>query len=147
MTQVYNYIVNYFTEHETSNYLFFHFHQVLSPCGNKFIDATPVKNAIVFNVGDLLQIWSQRKLKSTLHQVVIPEDMIRLKKSRQSIVFFTNPDNDYVIKTVDANGNIDEKCVGDHIAERNNTTIFDVKPQSDNIGSSPHTKTKIITAN
>jgi len=99
---------------------------VLSPQGNEFIDAVPIKNSIVFNVGDLLQIWSQSKLKSTLHRVILPKDMVRLQKSRQSIVYFTNPDNQFCITGYDQNGNTEKKSVEEHMNERNNTTIINV---------------------
>lgn len=99
--------------------------QVMCPKQNKYIDAEPIKNTIVFNVGDLLQTWSRRQLKSTLHRVVLPKEMVRLQKSRQSIVYFTNPDNNYVITGIDSNGNVERKSVKEHIEERNNTTIID----------------------
>ena len=57
--------------------------------------------------------------------------MVRMKKSRQSIVYFTNPDDSYVIHGLDKNGNEVKKSVQEHIHERNTTTIIDVeKPQA-----------------
>ncbi|XP_066921211.1 uncharacterized protein [Clytia hemisphaerica] len=100
--------------------------QVLSPTGHEFINAVPIKNSIIFNVGDLLQTWSQGKLKSTLHRVILPKEMVRLQMSRQSIVYFTNPDNSFMITGTDENGNVEKKSVLEHMEERNNTTIIDV---------------------
>ena len=110
--------------------------KVMCPKEKKYIDAEPIKNAIVFNVGDLLQTWSLGKLKSTLHRVVLPKEMIRLQKSRQSIVYFTNPDNNYVISGIDSNGNFEKKSVQEHIEERNNTTIVDVADEKPENGES-----------
>lgn len=94
------------------------------------MDAVPIKNSIVFNVGDLLQSWSHGKLKSTLHRVVFPSEMVRLKKSRQSIAYFTNPDNSYIIHESDENGKEIKKSVQQHIHERNTSTIINVVKQA-----------------
>ena len=58
--------------------------------------------------------------------------MVRLQQSRQSIVYFTNPDNNYVITNIDENGNEEKKLVEDHIQERNTTTIVDIGKKYDN---------------
>ena len=98
----------------------------MSPDGT-YKDVTPIKNSIVFNTGDLLECWSNGLFKATLHRVVLPKEREKLRKARQSIVFFTNPDDNYVIETEDENGNMEFKKVKEHIDERNNTTILEVR--------------------
>ncbi|KAK8109819.1 hypothetical protein PG999_007956 [Apiospora kogelbergensis] len=72
-----------------------------------FIDATPVKNAMVVNVGDLLMRWSNDYLKSTLHRVTMPPvDRSRTKatpqatRARYSIPYFVCPNPDAVIECI-----------------------------------------------
>ncbi|KAI2624876.1 Clavaminate synthase-like protein [Hypoxylon sp. NC1633] len=76
--------------------------------GGHFVDATPMKNAMVMNVGDLLMRWSNDFLKSTLHRVTIPPVQENLDKAqvegqlitraRYSIPYFVSPDPRAVIK-------------------------------------------------
>ncbi|RAO65528.1 uncharacterized protein BHQ10_001540 [Talaromyces amestolkiae] len=64
----------------------------------RFIPATPVKNAIVMNVGDLLQRWSNDYLRSTNHRVTLPilkdrfQGPERMTRERYSIPYFLAPD-------------------------------------------------------
>ncbi|KAI1416231.1 hypothetical protein F5Y13DRAFT_154877 [Hypoxylon sp. FL1857] len=64
-----------------------------------FVDATPMKNALVMNVGDLLMRWSNDFLKSTLHRVTLPPAQDKLPvdgklmtRPRYSIPYFVSPD-------------------------------------------------------
>ncbi|KAI9702762.1 MAG: hypothetical protein M1836_007976 [Candelina mexicana] len=65
-----------------------------------FLPATPVANALIMNVGDLLMRWSNDYLKSTSHRVSLPplSDRFsgpnRLTRERYSIVYFIAPDPD-----------------------------------------------------
>ncbi|KAI0005240.1 thymine dioxygenase [Xylariaceae sp. FL0662B] len=70
-----------------------------------FIDATPMKNALVVNVGDLLMRWSNDLLKSTLHRVTLPPVQAKLdldgKKMawpRYSIPYFVSPNPKAIIE-------------------------------------------------
>ena len=63
--------------------------QVVSPSG-EYVDAKPIPGCIVVNAGDMLQIWSGKKIKSTRHRVVVPDN---LNKPRQSIAYFVHPNN------------------------------------------------------
>jgi len=78
----------------------------------------PIKNTIVLNIGDLLELWTDKKLKANLHRVSA-ERMYEEKCARQSIVFFTNPDNCYEIEHCDKDGNITKKSVYQHMEDRN----------------------------
>ncbi|KAI1462701.1 Clavaminate synthase-like protein [Annulohypoxylon moriforme] len=71
----------------------------------RFIDATPMKNALVMNVGDLLMRWSNDFLKSTLHRVTLPPvqstPQINTKlmtRPRYSIPYFVSPDPKAIIE-------------------------------------------------
>ncbi|EER28065.1 hypothetical protein D8B26_006723 [Coccidioides posadasii str. Silveira] len=70
----------------------------------RYIAATPIKDAIVMNVGDLLQRWSNDYLRSTFHRVTLPplsdryEGFNRMVRGRYSIPYFTAPDPTSVIK-------------------------------------------------
>ncbi|KAJ5374933.1 Oxoglutarate/iron-dependent dioxygenase [Penicillium concentricum] len=80
-----------------------------------FVSATPIKNAIVMNVGDLLQRWSNDLLRSTSHRVTLPplpdkfEGIDRITRRRFSIPYFMAPDSDSVIECI--------PCVGEGAAK------------------------------
>ena len=59
----------------------------------KWIPITAVKNCIIVNVGDMLQRYTNGRLKSTIHRVVNPPKA-QLQTSRYSIPFFmhANPE-------------------------------------------------------
>lgn len=76
-----------------------------------FVDATPLRRALVMNVGDLLMRWSNDYLKSTLHRVTVPPlqaadgDVGRKKlmtRARYSIPYFVSPDSKSVIECLPA---------------------------------------------
>ena len=61
----------------------------------KWIPITAVKDCLVVNVGDMLQRYTNGRLKSTMHRVVNPSQE-KMKTSRFSVPFFmhANPDMD-----------------------------------------------------
>ncbi|KAI2670563.1 hypothetical protein LCP963914a_9821 [Penicillium roqueforti] len=71
-----------------------------------FVPAPPVRNAIVMNVGDLLQRWSNDILMSTSHRVTLPplpdrfEGTERMTRRRFSIPYFMSPDPDTLIECI-----------------------------------------------
>ncbi|KAH8671395.1 thymine dioxygenase [Xylariales sp. PMI_506] len=67
-----------------------------------FMDATPVKDALIMNVGDLLMRWSNDYLTSTLHRVNTPPMQRHqvLAEARYSIPYFISPDPDSVIEVL-----------------------------------------------
>lgn len=73
--------------------------QVMTPSG-KFIDATPIEGTVVVNAGDLLERWSNDRIKSTKHRVVEPPAITKGEggaredcyPARYSVVYFCNPD-------------------------------------------------------
>ncbi|CAM5722707.1 MULTISPECIES: isopenicillin N synthase family dioxygenase [Streptomyces] len=60
----------------------------------EWIDAVPVPNAFVFNIGEMLEIATQGYLKATRHRVVSPQAGVH----RYSIPFFLGPRLDAVVK-------------------------------------------------
>ncbi|GAD95659.1 gibberellin 20-oxidase, putative [Paecilomyces variotii No. 5] len=73
-----------------------------------FVPATPIKNAIIMNVGDLLQMWSNDTLRSTNHLVSLPplsdrfEGPNRVTRERYSIPYFLSPDPTSLIECIPA---------------------------------------------
>jgi isopenicillin N synthase-like dioxygenase len=73
--------------------------QVESPNG-KFVDATPIADAIVVNAGDLLARWSNDAIKSTKHRVVEPPVKADKYPPRYSVAYFCNPNFDRMIDAI-----------------------------------------------
>uniref|UniRef100_H2YCC4 Fe2OG dioxygenase domain-containing protein n=1 Tax=Ciona savignyi TaxID=51511 RepID=H2YCC4_CIOSA len=63
----------------------------------EYVPATPLENTVIVNIGDILQFWTQGKLKSTRHRVMIPDDKDKRVIVRRSMVYFVRPDNDVII--------------------------------------------------
>ncbi|KAI1488886.1 hypothetical protein F5X96DRAFT_643323 [Biscogniauxia mediterranea] len=75
----------------------------------QFVEATPMKNALVMNVGDLLMRWSNDYLKSTLHRVTFPPNWTQrnaegklMTRARYSIPYFVSPNPTAVIECLPA---------------------------------------------
>ncbi|CAH3034852.1 unnamed protein product [Porites lobata] len=67
----------------------------------QFVPARPMKGTVLVNVADLMERWTADQLKSTVHRVLIPEDEIRRRVPRRSLVFFVDPDHEAVITCLD----------------------------------------------
>ena len=63
----------------------------------EFVDAIPIKDTVLINIGDLLQFWSQNRLKSTKHRVVNSTDSEKRKQVRRSMAYFVHPDDDVLV--------------------------------------------------
>lgn len=64
--------------------------------GGKYVPAPPIPDTVLVNIGDLMERWTDGRLRATYHRVITP-----LKKERQSIAFFLHPRDDLVIKTLE----------------------------------------------
>ena len=64
---------------------------------NTWTPANPIKDAVLINAGDMLEMFTNGSLPATLHRVIIPEEEIKKRTSRQSIVFFVHPDHETMI--------------------------------------------------
>jgi isopenicillin N synthase-like dioxygenase len=69
----------------------------------------------VVNIGDLMQRWTGDRWVSTLHRVVGEE---RVSPRRQSLVFFHNPRDDAVIKTLGDGTHYDPVTAGAYVLAR-----------------------------
>jgi isopenicillin N synthase-like dioxygenase len=63
-----------------------------------WLDAPPVENSFVVNIGDLMQRWTNDRYKSTPHRVISPEG----SQTRFSMPFFVEPDFDTPVTTLDS---------------------------------------------
>jgi isopenicillin N synthase-like dioxygenase len=61
-----------------------------------WLDATPVENSFVVNIGDLMQRWTNDCYKSTSHRVTSPT----AQTTRFSMPFFVEPNFDTEVSTV-----------------------------------------------
>ncbi|XP_033101873.1 probable iron/ascorbate oxidoreductase DDB_G0283291 [Anneissia japonica] len=66
-----------------------------------FVAASPIENAVIVNVGDLMQRWTADKLVSTKHRVLMPFDTEKPNQIRQSMAFFGHPDSEEQIVCID----------------------------------------------
>ncbi len=66
----------------------------------KWIPAPYYEDTVLINVGDVMEMWTNGLLKSTLHRVVNPPDERKLKP-RYSTAFFCDPDLDAEINCIE----------------------------------------------
>jgi len=65
----------------------------------KWISANPIPDTVLVNVGDFLELWSDGRYPATFHRVQLPTDD-SAKKSRKSIAFFVNPDDEVNVQAL-----------------------------------------------
>ena len=58
-------------------------------------------DAILVNIGDLMERWTNKKFRSTRHRVTIPSEPF-LQQSRYSIAYFCHPNDDILIDCIDS---------------------------------------------
>ncbi|KZT12038.1 thymine dioxygenase [Laetiporus sulphureus 93-53] len=92
----------------------------------EFISATPVEGAIVVNAGDFLMRWSNDTIKSTIHRVRAPPNMITkdgMTPERYSIPYFCS-DHDQVVDCLPGTFSLENPkkyepiSAGDYIRQR-----------------------------
>jgi isopenicillin N synthase-like dioxygenase len=69
---------------------------------NLWIDVDAPDGALVVNLGDLMQRWSNDRWRSTMHRVVVPAG--RQDRSRLTMPFFHNADWDAQVECITAQG-------------------------------------------
>jgi len=62
--------------------------EIRAPSGD-WMAVDPVPGAFVVNIGDLMELWTGGRWRSTLHRVVVPEEMAGQR--RMSLAFFHQP--------------------------------------------------------
>lgn len=71
-----------------------------------WVPVTPPKGALVVNLGDMMQRWTNDTWVSTMHRVVTPENLNDAMSRRMSIGYFMHPDYDARIECLPS-------CAGD----------------------------------
>lgn len=75
--------------------------QVHNESNDQWVTVVPVQDAILLNLGDLLEILTSGCLPSTRHRVVVmPEDEAGKKRARQSLAFFVHFDHDVLVSPI-----------------------------------------------
>ncbi len=64
----------------------------------EWVAVTPPDGALVVNLGDMMQRWTNGKWVSTMHRVVTPENLHDAMSRRISIGYFMHPDYDAKIE-------------------------------------------------
>ncbi|MCI4390859.1 hypothetical protein PGIGA_G00127780 [Pangasianodon gigas] len=72
--------------------------QVLSRKG-EFISAPSIPGTVLINIADLMQRWTSDVFVSAVHRVLLPP--VGDSSTRQSLVFFVQPDDDAIITCCD----------------------------------------------
>lgn len=80
--------------------------------------APPIDGTVVVNIGDLMQRWTSDKLVAGKHRVILPESEEELRKSRQSIIFFGQPDHDEIIECIDGSEKYPPVGSGEYFAQK-----------------------------
>lgn len=95
----------------------------------EWIDAPPMKNAFVVNLGDMLERWTNGLFRSTLHRVVTKVD-----GERYSIPFFYEPNFDTVVECLsvccseESPPKYPPTTSGEHLLEKYRQTHADFDP-------------------
>jgi isopenicillin N synthase-like dioxygenase len=92
-----------------------------------WIEAPPIENTLVCNIGDLLQRWSNDRFTSTVHRVIN-----RSGNSRYSIPIFFDPHTDTIVDPCDlgvtqAQSKYRPITTGDYIVGRNSKSFSQFK--------------------
>jgi isopenicillin N synthase-like dioxygenase len=101
--------------------------EVLSADG-QWICAPSIPNTVLINIGDLMQRWTNREFRSTSHRVGLPGDE-RGSRSRYSVAFFCEPNNETDVASLGTGQNSDSPLyaplnAGDHLRARLKGTLI-----------------------
>lgn len=87
-----------------------------------WVPATPVKDAVLVNTGDLLQMWTNDRILATKHRVLVPADTNLWKSERRSLAFFVHPDDDCLVKPLDGSTKYQPITAKKHLMKMFSTT-------------------------
>lgn len=103
--------------------------EIRLPSG-KWLAAPLIENTYVINIGDMMARWTNDRWVSTLHRVVSPtEEEGGLRRQRQSIAYFLNPNFDANVNCIPTCLAIDESALyrpvkaGRYLSERFNAAV------------------------
>nr|XP_039251344.1 UPF0676 protein C1494.01-like [Styela clava] len=74
--------------------------QVQTP-GGEFIDAHPIPGTALLNIGDMLQFWCGKRLKSTVHRVILPTEPSIKSQVRRCLAYFGFVDDDVLLSELE----------------------------------------------
>ncbi len=105
--------------------------QVWDYNNKEWVDVTPNPDAFVVNVGDMLQMWTSGRYKSSLHRVIN-----RAGRDRYSVPFFFDGNVDCVLAPLDGS-DLGRKppTVEEHMRERFGTTYGRGAKKEDGTGN------------
>jgi isopenicillin N synthase-like dioxygenase len=91
--------------------------QIRLPDGT-FMDVTPIPDALVLNVGEMMTLWTNGLMAATPHRVLLSEE-----KDRYSVAFFYATDYDVLIEPQPLSGSADDASyspsfTGDYLQTR-----------------------------
>ncbi|NNE88136.1 MAG: isopenicillin N synthase family oxygenase [Silicimonas sp.] len=66
--------------------------------GDTWVPVHPPQGALVVNLGDMMQRWTNDRWVSTMHRVATPEDLNDAMSRRMSVGYFMHPDYDAKIE-------------------------------------------------
>ena len=67
-----------------------------------WIDIVSPPKSFVVNIGDMMQVWTNDRWRSTVHRVVNPPSDKRLNSRRQSLVFFHTPNENALVSCLES---------------------------------------------
>ncbi|XP_039263008.2 uncharacterized protein LOC120339032 isoform X1 [Styela clava] len=67
----------------------------------EYIEAKPIPGTVLVNIGDLLQFWTNGRLKSTKHRIMIPTEESKRKRHRQSLAYFVHPNYEVKLNEIE----------------------------------------------
>ncbi len=78
--------------------------EVYDSVNKNWITAVPESEAVLLNLGDIMEIMTNGRLPATLHRVTISEDEVVKRRARQSLVYFINFDHEAMITPIEDAG-------------------------------------------
>ncbi len=97
--------------------------EILGPSG-RWHSVVPAPGAILVNLGDLLERWTNDRYTSTMHRVVPPTDADGRSIRRRSAAFFHDGNADALISTLDpcrhedGSSSYEDVTVAEHLAQK-----------------------------
>jgi len=110
----------------------------IQDASGQWIPAPSIPDAVLVNIGDLMQRWTNHEFRSTLHRVINPVDG-RSHRSRYSIAFFCHPNPDTEVTCIPGCQSAERPALyapilaGDYILER---IQWAHQPQGESVTSS-----------
>lgn len=89
----------------------------------EWISATPLEDSILVNIADMMTIWTDGLYKATRHRVSVPKEKAERRRSRSSIAFFVNPDDDVVVEPLNGSKKFPSVKFKDYLYDKFKNTL------------------------